>query len=76
MQKARLTVTKAKKSYRENFQIMCLGEHLSLCFWSGLRENRLLVDSDGNVHVEATAKKRKRRFPRRRKKRQQKDATS
>ena len=41
MQKAR--VTKTRKSNRKNFEIICVGDHKSLCFWSGSRENQLLV---------------------------------
>ena len=43
MERARTTVTDAKESYRKNFEITCVGDHISLRFWSGSRRNKLRV---------------------------------
>jgi hypothetical protein len=41
MQNARLIVAETRESIRKDFEIMCYGEHISLCFWSGKRENKI-----------------------------------
>ena len=52
MQMARETVTECSESCRKNFQITCDGDHISLCFWSGSKANRFVVQfSNGNIYV-------------------------
>jgi hypothetical protein len=55
MQKARLIVTEAGGPRRGNFEITCYGDHISLCFWSGFRENQIVVQVNrGEIHVNIT----------------------
>jgi hypothetical protein len=61
MERARTTVTDAKESYRKNFEITCVGDHISLCFWSGSREIQFVVemDRDEKVRVQEISQKGK-----------------
>ena len=55
MQKARLIVTEAQQWYRENMEITCYGDHISFQFYSGGRENKVVVQSvSGKVEVAVT----------------------
>ena len=55
MQKSRLIVTETEESVRTDFEITCYGEHISLCFWSGKRENKILVQMvKEEIHVTTT----------------------
>jgi hypothetical protein len=55
MQKARLIVTGTSESCRRNFEITCYCDHFALCFWSGSRENKLVVQKcENDVHVRVT----------------------
>ena len=48
MQEARLIVTEAEESYRKNLEIKyyMVHGHISLCFWSGSRENKIVLQSE------------------------------
>jgi hypothetical protein len=49
-------VLKTSESRRKSCEITCLGEHLSLCFWSGKRKNKLEVrESGGKVNASWTS---------------------
>ena len=52
MEKARLIVTEAHESSRKDYEIRCYGEHISLCFYSGSRGNKISVIAvEGKVQV-------------------------
>ena len=52
MQMAREIVTNTSESCRKNFQITCYGEHFSLRFRSGAKENQIVVQfCNGNIIV-------------------------
>ena len=52
MQCTRQEVTERSESCLRNFQITCYGDHISLRFWSGSKENRFVVQfSNGKIHV-------------------------
>ena len=51
MQKSRLIVTETGESVRKNFEITCYGEHISLGFRSGKRQNKIVVQMvEGEIH--------------------------
>jgi hypothetical protein len=55
MQNARLIVTAAPEARRKNFEIRCYGDHIQLCFYSGSRENVMVVQVvEGDVSVTIT----------------------
>ena len=55
MQKSRLIVTETGNSARKNYEITCYCEHFSLCFWSGKRENKIVVQMvEGEIHGTTT----------------------
>jgi hypothetical protein len=55
MQKARVIVTGTPESRRNNFEITCYGDHISLCFYSGARGNQLVVQVEGDkIRVKTT----------------------
>ena len=52
MQKSCLIVTETGESARTDFEIACYGEHISLCFCSGKRKNKIVVQVvEGEIHV-------------------------
>ncbi|CAB4004424.1 Hypothetical predicted protein, partial [Paramuricea clavata] len=52
MQKTSVIVAESGKSCREDFEITCHGDHIALCFWSGSRGNRIVVQVvNGEIHV-------------------------
>ena len=49
-------VTDVQEVRRNNFEITCYGEHISLCFWSGSRENTVVVELvDEEIRITTTA---------------------
>lgn len=48
MQKALVIVTEATESRRKDFEIVCCGDHICLCFWSGSRGNQIVVQVANN----------------------------
>ena len=55
MQTARLIVTEAKPWCRQNFEITCYAQHFSLGFWSGARQNKIVVQVVAEkIHVRVT----------------------
>ncbi|XP_028412960.1 uncharacterized protein LOC114535846 [Dendronephthya gigantea] len=56
MQMARLTVTDAKEEwFRKNMEITVYAEHFSLKFWSGARQNKIVVQVvAGSIEVTVT----------------------
>ena len=60
MQKVSLLVTETEEWCRENFEVTCYGEHFTRVFWSGARENKLVVQMvAGEVQVTVTEKSRR-----------------
>ncbi|CAB4019451.1 Hypothetical predicted protein [Paramuricea clavata] len=52
MQKTSLIVTDTGESCRKDFEITCYGDHIALCFCSGSRGNRIVVQVvKGEIHV-------------------------
>ena len=55
MQMSRFITTEAQEWCRRNIEITCYGEHFSLVFWSGARQNKFVVQTiAGQVHVSVT----------------------
>jgi hypothetical protein len=52
MQKIRLIATELKESCRKDLELTCYGDHIHLCFWSGSRGNKIVVQIvDGNTKI-------------------------
>ena len=52
MQMARLVATEAEECCRKNFEMTCYGEHFSLVFYAGARENKFVIQTvAGEIHV-------------------------
>ena len=52
MQMARTIITETSLSCRKDLEITCYGDHVSYCFWSGSRGNRLVVQANkGTIEV-------------------------
>ena len=55
MQMARLIVTEAKSCCRQNFEMMCYAQHFSVGFWSGARQNKIVIQVvAGKIHINVT----------------------
>lgn len=55
MQMTRFVVTEAQECCRKNCEIWCYGEHFSIGFWAGARQNKFVVQVVvGKVHVSVT----------------------
>ena len=63
MQMARLIVTKTSESCLRNFELTCYGEHFSIIFWSGSRQNKFVIQIiQGEIHVDVTGESWRRWF--------------
>ena len=52
MQMARMIATEAQEWCRTNFEMTCYGEHFSLVFYSGARQNKFVIQTvGGEIHV-------------------------
>lgn len=54
MQMARMITTEAQEWCRTNFEMTCYGEHFSLVFYSGARQNKFVIQmvrEEIHVHV-------------------------
>ena len=57
VQKVRLLATEAPESCRKDLQITCISDHMHLCFWSGSRGNKIVVQvTEGKVEVTTSEK--------------------
>ena len=55
MQTSRFIATEAQEWCRKNLEITCYGEHISLVFWSGARQNKFVVQTvSGQIRVSVT----------------------
>ena len=45
-------MTDTRESCRKDFEITCYGDHIALCFWSGSRGNRIVIQVvNGEIYV-------------------------
>jgi plasmid rolling circle replication initiator protein Rep len=55
MQMARLIATESKPRCRKNFEITCYAQHFSVVFWSGARQNKIVIQVvAGEIHTNVT----------------------